>query len=221
MRAVNLLPRDVQRSRLDDQRTPLFAAAGALAAITALGVLLGLSASGKADDRRAELQGIEAAIARLPRASQPVISPGVLTQERSNRVAALSAALSTRVSFDRLLQQVSRVLPEDAWLTSLSATSADSAAAAVPGAPPSPTPSAAAAGVTIQGATFSQTDVARVLSRLSVVPTLEDVRLASAELVDPAPQAAAPGVEPMTTPTNGKKYVTFTITASLRTGASS
>jgi hypothetical protein len=77
--------------------------------------------------------------------------------------------------------------------------------------------------VTIQGATYSQSSVARVLSRLSVVPTLADLRLTASALVEPqAEQSRAPGEKPTSTPKRqGKKVVTFTITGSIRTESSS
>lgn len=225
MRAVNLLPRDEQRTRLEGKRTPLLVAAGGISAVTAAAVVLGFSASGAADDRRAELQSVEAAIARLPRAPKAVVSQGALTRERSDRIAALSAALSTRISFDRLLRQIALVLPEDAWLTGLTATSAASPAPTTGnsgGSIPPPPASTAPEAVTIQGATYSHASVVRVLSRLSVVPTLENVRLTASALVEQqASESQTPGEQPAAPKKTGKKVVSFTITASLRTGASS
>ena len=86
----------------------------------------------------------------------------------------MSAALTSRVAWDRVLRQVSLVLPEDVWLTSLSATAPSPATAA--GA-------ATASGFTLIGSTYSQNGVARFLSRLAVIPDLENVRLQSSESV--------------------------------------
>ncbi len=67
------------------------------------------------------------------------------------------------------------MLPEDVWLTTLSATApAVEAEAAPEGA-------RAATGFTLIGSTYSQDGVARFLSRLSVVPDLANVRLLSSE----------------------------------------
>jgi Tfp pilus assembly protein PilN len=220
MRAVNLLPRDEQQARFEGKRTPLLVLAGGVAAVTAAAVMLGLSASGAADDKRAQLQSVEAAIARLPRAPKPAVSQGTLTQERTDRIAALSAALSTRISFDRLLRQIALVLPEDAWLTGLRVVSPGSLTSVTP-TPSSPTPATTTEDVTIEGATYSHPSVARVLSRLSVVPTLQNVRLTASALVEQqAAGPATPGEKPATQK-KGKPVVTFTVTASLRTGASS
>jgi Tfp pilus assembly protein PilN len=185
--------------------------------------MLGLSASSGLGDKRAQLQSLEAAIARIPRPSQPAVSTGALTQERTDRIAALSVALSARIPFDRLLRQIAVVLPEDAWLTGVTAASPEILAPspATPGSPPQPQSSAE--GVTIQGATYSHASVARVLSRLAILPSLENVRLAASALVEEQPaESKSPG-EATSAPKkkSGKKrmLVTFTITASVRSSS--
>ena len=146
----------------------------------------------------------------------PSASPavaGLVGQERTDRVAALAAALSTRVRFDRLLRELAYVLPADAWLTGLTA-SAPASAAPVGAA----TPSTTADGVTITGATYSQASVARVLARLNALPSLDRVRLAETSRNDPQADDAAPATK------NKKKrraVVTFTISGSLATGSTS
>jgi Tfp pilus assembly protein PilN len=221
MRAVNLLPRDEQHARFEGRRAPLLVACGGITVVTVLLVAVGLSASGSAGEKRAELQGIESSIATLPQPAVPGLSSGLISQERTDRVAALAAALSTQISFDRLFRQISLVLPEDAWLTGLNAAATASVAgtSTTPGTI-TPPASAAADGVTILGATYSQESVARVLSRLSVVPTLQNVRLTSSALAEPASSSQTPGQQSAPRSKSGKKVVTFTITASVRTGAS-
>ena len=222
MRAVNLLPRDVERTCVEGARTPLLVVAGGVALVTAAAVVLSFTASGVADERRAELAATEAAIALVPTASRPAVTQSALVQERTDRVAALSAALSTRISFDRLLRELSLVLPEDAWLTGITAAAPASFApvGAVQGAAPPPPPSGTD-GVTIQGATYSHDSVARVLSRLFVVPSLENVRLTASARVEPPQdenneQKKKKKKKKKDRP---KTVVTFTVTAALQTGS--
>jgi Tfp pilus assembly protein PilN len=223
MRAVNLLPRDEQHARFEGKRTPLLVACGGVTVVTVLLVAVGVSASGSAGEKRAQLQGIESSIATLPQPAESGLSSGLISQERTDRVAALAAALSTQISFDRLFRQISLVLPEDAWLTGLNAAATGSVAAGTSTTPGTITPPASAGtdGVTILGATYSQESVARVLSRLSVVPTLQSVRLTSSALAEPESSSQAPGQQSAPAAKSGKKVVTFTITASVRTGAAS
>ncbi len=186
MRAVNLLPRDLASQQTEGGRTPILLAAGGVAAITAAAVVLFMSASGSVSDQRAQLESVEAAIARLPVPGRPAVAPGAIAQERTDRVAALSAALATRTPVDRLLRELAFVLPEDAWLTGLTASApiiAVPTGAPAGGAAPATT---SLPGVTIQGATYSHQSVARVLARLAALPTLTDVRLTASARVVPA-----------------------------------
>lgn len=206
MRAVNLLPRDVEQARGDGERASLLVAGGGLAAVTAACVVMFLGASGSVADQKAQLDSVEAAIAKIPKKQSPAIAPGAIAQERTERTSALAAALATRVPVDRLLQELAYVLPEDAWLTALSATVPASGAAV-------PTTSAGTQGVSIVGATYSHSSVARVLSRLAAVPTLADVRLTgSSRVVLSSPTGTESKVIT-------KKVVTFTISANLRLGS--
>lgn len=222
MRAVNLLPPDLERQRSEGGRLPVLVAAGGVAAVTAAAVVLVMGASGSVSDQRSQLESVEAAIARIPTKGEPAVAPGTIAQERSDRVTALSAALTTRIPMDRLLRELAYVLPEDAWLTGLTATapvSAEGVAAAPPG---SAAPAAGAPGITIQGATYSHESVARVLARLGALPTLSNVRLSASARVEPAaPAGDAATQKSKKSKKKAKKQkavVTFTITAGFRTG---
>lgn len=216
MRAVNLLPRDLERQGGEGGKEPLFVAAGGVAAATAAAVVLFMSASGSISDQQSRLDALEAAIAKIPnRTGQPAVAPSVIAQERADRVAALSAALTTQVPFDRILRTLAYVLPEDAWLTGM--TAAAPATAATGAAPPG-TPAAApttAQGVTIQGATYSNLSVARVLGRLATIPALENVRLTATARVEPtAPETDATS-KSKSKAKKGKTVVVFTIDANI------
>ena len=223
MRAVNLLPRDAERQGSDGGRVPIFVAGGGIAAVTAAAAVLFMSASGSVSDQRAQLESVEAAIARVPAPTQPAVAPGTFAQERTDRVTALTAALSTRVPVDRLLRELAYVLPEDAWLTGMTASAPTTPAPT--GAPPGTAAPAAtgAPGVTIQGATYSHQSVARVLARLAALPTLSDVRLTASARVEPVVPESDETTKTKKKKKRAKKpkpVVTFTITANVRSGGS-
>lgn len=215
MRAVNLLPRDIERQRGDGGRAPILVAGGGIAAVTAAVVVLFMSASGSVSDQRSQLDSVEAAIARRPAPGRSAVAPSAIAQERTDRVAALSAALSTRVPVDRLLRELAYVLPDDAWLTGLTASAPANAPTGAPAGSAAPA-ATATPGVTIQGATYSHRSVARVLARLGALPTLADVRLTASARVEPT---VAEG-ESETKAKQQEPVVTFTITASVRSGGS-
>jgi Tfp pilus assembly protein PilN len=171
MRAVNLLPRDEAKRSFEAKRGVVFGGVGGAALATAVLASMMISAGGAADSKQAELDALRAQIAAIP--TTPVVDTSredALAAEKGARVGALSAALAGRVAWDRVLRQVSLVLPEDVWLTNLSAAAPDATQAAV-----------ASSGFTLTGATYSQNGVARFLSRLAVVPDLANVRLQSSQ----------------------------------------
>ncbi len=172
MRAVNLLPRELDRDRKGLQLPVVVGCAGA---VLAAAVLAGgyLSASSSVGSKNAKLAEVEAQIAAVPRPeAQPATVTG-LPAERQARVAALATALAQRVAWDRVLREVSLVLPDDVWLQSLNAT------APTPGGATTAPGTSVPNGFSIHGFTYSQTGVARLLSRLTVIPDLTSVTLQS------------------------------------------
>ncbi len=100
------------------------------------------------------------------------------------RVSALAVVLGQRVVWDRLLREVSEVVPSDVWLTTVTAQSPTYAtgSATAPAAVTTTLPQ----GFVVDGCTYSQPSVARFLARLQLVPDLSDVTLAKAQKQDTA-----------------------------------
>ena len=170
MRAVNLLPREEAKRSFEAKRGVVFGAVGGAALATAVLASMTMSAGGTVGAKQSELDSLRAQIAAIPPAEvKDTSDEDAVIADKSARVGALSAALSGRVAWDRVLRQISLVLPEDVWLTNLAAVAPASAGAA-PGA-----------GLTLTGSTYSHSGVARFLSRLAVVPDLANVRLQSSQ----------------------------------------
>ncbi|MGE5275185.1 MAG: PilN domain-containing protein [Verrucomicrobiota bacterium] len=206
MRAVNLLPAEPKRTRkAPGVVTQLaFVAPFVVGGLLAAGYLL---AGSQVNSKRATLRALQDELAALPAPSPATQQSPALASERSLRIATLSATLQSRLVWDRVLREISQVLPGDVWLTTLSAQSPETpasvaaptpaAAAPTPGsttgsttattATPKTTTSAAPAApaappaepLDLQGYTYSQEGVARLLSRLQVVPALQNVKLIS------------------------------------------
>jgi Tfp pilus assembly protein PilN len=169
VRAVNLLPREEVAKSFEKHRGVAFGAAGGIALVTAGIAALVLGAGGSIKERQLQLDSLNAQLAAVPR---PVANPAAteaaaLGAEKSARTGALSTALAGRVAWDRVLRDISQVLPDDVWLVSLASD----------GAPTDPAAAAAGSNVTLVGSTYSQNGVARFLSRLAVVPALSSVTL--------------------------------------------
>lgn len=176
MRAVNLLPAEGRAgagsstlSGLRKHALPL------LAVVVALGLAGGVvlqfrSASSTVSARQQTLRDLEAQLAKLP---QPEASTSAAAQQQAQRVGVVKTVASGRTTWDGFLYAVSRVVPEDVWLLSLSASQTPTAAT-TPAATPTPsTPGA----FTVTGYTYSQPSVARLMRRLRMVPWLDGVSL--------------------------------------------
>jgi Tfp pilus assembly protein PilN len=203
MRAVNLLP-----SERSPQADPRAGAAGGgvltstRVAIVGAGLALVVSgvvgytfvgARGDAAERREALAAIQEQVARAEaeaeaaaRASQQAAGP-VLPADVKAQLDAFRMVASTRMQWDLLLGDVSRVLPSGSWLSSLT----------LQGTPPIPatgtsTPVMATTptGFVASGYALSHNTVARLMQRLALVPMLSDITLQRSEKANVGPDEA-------------------------------
>ncbi|TML44820.1 MAG: hypothetical protein E6G19_07115 [Actinobacteria bacterium] len=201
MRAVNLLPKETGRRGGTKLAKPVaITGIAGLVFVTALLGLLFSGAHGKVKSRQLELAEKKAELAAIPVPTQSQVQQqDALVADKQARVTALNLALSKRVAWDRVLREFALVLPDDVWLQTLSATapltatatatpssaSSASASASTPvstSSSPAPTTSLVGAlGFNIEGYTYSHEAVARLLTRLSVVPDLQQVQLLTSE----------------------------------------
>jgi Tfp pilus assembly protein PilN len=212
MRAVNLLPRQHVESKKRQQPNTVPLVAGIGGAVVVLALVGGfLLANRSVDRQRQALATAKAVLAVTPAkgvsAKTNAFRSTVLDQ-REQRSLALAAAIGKRVAWDRILRRMALVLPDDVWLTTLNGTvplqsstapaaAAAAAAAATPSAlPPIPT------ALTLQGYTYTQAGVARLLERLQVLPDLKNVQLQNSE----------------TATLNGHTVIQFTIVSDIRKG---
>ena len=220
MRAVNLLPDDPTQRKSIRKEDPAVVVGSALGVIVLLALGAGfMNVHAKVNAEQAKLTAARSELAQLslvkrhaavvlkPVHVKAIVPVPAVTSEQQPRLDALSSAMSTRIAWDRILREFSLVLPNDVSLTSLTMT-APAVVAAVP--------VAGTQGFTIGGTAYSHDGVARLLSRLMLIPDLANVTLSnsaaaansasaasvqfsiSAEIkgapapVPPAPAAAAP-----------------------------
>ena len=175
MRAVNLLPRDTRQRAVRKESVPVLV--GVCSGVLVLAVLgaMFMMGSGKIAAQQRKLDDLNRRYHALPPPpAGPTAAEQQLAGAKDARVAALTVALSSRVAWDRVFREFSLVLPDDVWLTTLTAKSpispATNIATGSTGAP---------SQFTILGRTYSHDGVARLLSRLQVVPDLTNVQLLS------------------------------------------
>jgi Tfp pilus assembly protein PilN len=186
MEAVNLLPAYARPGHPwaavgKDLSARRVLKAGTVAACV---VAVGLGASyylerSVVNHRQATLADVQAQVAVVDAKAAPLRAAQAAA---AARMAAAGSASEKRVAWEALLSDVSRVLPKQVYLQSLSAQSptplAPGAAVAAPTAAPG-TPTPAASGFSATGVASSHVKVAVVLDRLASLPWLTNVTLVS------------------------------------------
>jgi Tfp pilus assembly protein PilN len=200
MRAVNLLQREVakQRKSLTQENMPAVVGAGLGVFVTGMLALGFMHEAGAVNSAQKELEQAKQELANTPRpapATQRVDPNAQLAGEKSARVLAVSTVVGARIGWDRIVREFSQVLPDDISLTSLTLQTPEATATTTPGQTP--------ISFTIIGDTYSHDSVARLLSRLALIPELTNVTLAS----DSSNAATADALK------GGPDLITFTITA--------
>ncbi|HVM57317.1 MAG TPA: PilN domain-containing protein [Gaiellaceae bacterium] len=184
MRAVNLLPPDERQAKSLKNEDPAIVVGSAAGLVVLIALSLGFflahsNASAqqqKLDAARLELGKlslVKPKPVKVPKSTRPIIPIPAVTSEQTPLMQAVSGALSYRIAWDRILREFSLVVPDDITVTSMVLTAPPTVAAAPGSSASAPT------GLTLAGTAYSQDSVARLMSRLMLIPDLSDVTLMS------------------------------------------
>lgn len=142
----------------------------AVAAVLVVGALVAGWATmelGAVRDHTAVLSTLQAQLSAIPSPTAPTRRLLVLGADRRARVDAIASALGGRIAWDRILREISAVLPSDLSLTDIVADTGKGAN-----------------GLRLRGYAPDQAGVALALTRLAVVADLADVSLERSERVN-------------------------------------
>jgi Tfp pilus assembly protein PilN len=148
-----------QGTRRAGSRRVVLAVAGSIV-IAAVAVGWALSDRAAVRDRQAVLGTLNTQLAAIPSPTAPTRTLLTLGADRRARVDAIAAVLGSRVAWDRILREVSAVLPDNVWLSELTTTGAG-----------------LSGGLRLRGYATRQQAVAATLARLGIVADLSNVRL--------------------------------------------
>jgi Tfp pilus assembly protein PilN len=203
MKRINLLPRE-QRAKASRERGLLYAMLLLVGIVVVLGLLY-VQQNSVLNDRQQELDDLQAQSTALQveiAALQPYQD---LQTMRQQMIETATGIYQARVPWSNFLEELSLVIPTDIGLVTLNCIVP---AAMQPGAAPE---EAAAAGsdavdITFTGQAWSHDDVAEFMTRLGLIPQIQNVLLTTS--TGPAESTAVTS----STQTPG----TFTVTAQLR-----
>jgi len=224
VKPVNLLP-EGERSRRTAQAAPgnaSYIVLGVLGALL-LAMVGYVMTQNQISSRTSEIARAEQEKAVAEQRASRLAAFGDFAEIKETRVRSVTELAESRFDWERLMRELSLVLPEDTWLTDLTASASPEAAAAGTGGATTPsattgattpgatTPGAAAASgptVTIGGCSKSQEKVAVTLVRLRKLYRASDVQLnesAESETAEtPGTAGAQPTSDPATAGTSGE-----------------
>jgi Tfp pilus assembly protein PilN len=185
MRAVNLLPQDGKK-RLGStgaRRAPLIAV-GAVAALGAMGYW-GYSGHQNVDQARNDVAAATAERDALQTEFGAFQQAKALEAGQKLRAGAVVSLAAGRVNWERLVRDLSAVMPRQVWLTNLKGET-DPVAATPVAATTALNNAAAPRGIHLDGFAFTQRQVALLMARAATVPGLGEPRLATSEVQDRA-----------------------------------
>jgi Tfp pilus assembly protein PilN len=129
MRPVNLIPPEQRRGSQSPLRTgPLpYIVLGALVALL-VGVALLVVTGNEISERNSEAVTLKREDKLAQKKAERLASYVQLSQLRQQRTETVSALADSRFDWERVMRELSRVLPSDVWLTTLNASASPEAA---------------------------------------------------------------------------------------------
>lgn len=176
MRRINLVPRNERvRTSTDIGMLALIG----LAVVVIFGLGMGYyMLSGQLDQKKADLAAAQAQVTQLKSQVAALDSYQALAKQREDREEIVQGIYARRTLVADVLDDLSQAIPDTAWFQSLTIKTDDPVI--VSGIESSSSSDKAGSSVEIEGDTYSFEQVAQVLVRLKLIPSLEGVTLSSA-----------------------------------------
>jgi Tfp pilus assembly protein PilN len=188
MRPINLIPPDQRRGEHAPLRSgPLaYLLVGALVALLA-GVTAMVMTSNEIAERKADIVTLEAEDAAEAAEAQRLSAFVQFATMREQRLTTVASLADSRFDWERVMRELALVLPEDAWLVSLTATATPDASTGADGGSGSGLrPSAAGPALELVGCASGQQAVAGFVGALKDIDGITRVGVESSELADQA-----------------------------------
>jgi Tfp pilus assembly protein PilN len=179
MRAVNLIPTDQQRGAGGAAGRSGGGAYLLLGALALIVVMAGayVMAGKKVDDKKTELASVSQQAAAAEAKAHELTSYTKFASIRTKRVDTVTQLANSRFDWSHALREVARVLPTNAWLTSMAGSTAPgvgSGGSALRSALPVP-------AIELSGCTTSQASVAKMMARMRLIDGVQRVSLQSSD----------------------------------------
>jgi Tfp pilus assembly protein PilN len=195
MRAVNLIPSDQQRGAGGAAGRSGGGAYILLGALTLFVVMAAayVHTGNAADSKKAELARVTQEATAAEAKAQSLQSFTKFSSLRTRRVDTVSQLAASRFDWSHALREVARVLPTNAWLSSLTGTTSPTVSLSGSSGGSGLRSALAVPAIAIQGCTTSQASVARMMARLRLIDGVQRVSLEDSTKVQAAGGAVGDG----------------------------
>ena len=194
MRPINLIPPESRRGASAPMRTgPLpYLLVGALVLVLA-GVALLVLAGNTVSDREAEVARLHREDGRAAAKAQRLIAFTQFSQMQQARTETITSLADSRFDWERVVRELSLVLPADVWLTELNASASGAEGS---GGNSGLRGEIAGPAMELEGCTVGQESVARFVNALKDIDGVTRVAVGSSELLAKAEgEASSEGEE--------------------------
>ena len=178
MRPVNLIPGDQRMQATGAQSGSAYVVVGVLALLLGM-VAFYVLTSNKATERQADTAAAKAQADQLEARANSLGAFATFATIKETRLASVRTVSDSRFDWERMMRELSRVIPPKGWLlevnASTSGASGDTSTTSQTGTDSGP-PAA-----TLRGCAMSQTDVARMMTRMREMHKVSDVALTTSE----------------------------------------
>jgi Tfp pilus assembly protein PilN len=205
MRPVNLLPQEARRQTTSARPGGAYAVLGVLGVLLVMAVAYVLT-SNQVNQRTGDADAASAEADRLEAQAQQLGSFTNFAQVRQTRLASVADVAGTRFDWERLMRELSRIMPAGSWLQTTDASTTPEEDVAT--APPGGTTTGGTSGphANLVGCTPNQSDVARMMVRMRRMHRVTEVKLNESTREATGPDAEKPTVD------NCGRYYKFDLT---------
>jgi Tfp pilus assembly protein PilN len=194
MRPVNLIPAQERHGSQSPLRTgPLpYIVLGALVALLA-GMALLVVTDNQISERKSELVALKREDAAAKKRAERLASYVQLAQLRQERTETISSLADSRFDWERVMRELSKVLPADVWLTTLDASASSAAGGSGEASTSGMRGSIAGPALEINGCAKGQKGVAGLVTALKEIDGVTRVGVESSAISSEGSSVEASG----------------------------
>jgi Tfp pilus assembly protein PilN len=180
MRAVNLLPQEQRRVQASGARKgSAYVVLGVLAVLLAMAVGY-VATANKVTSRESDAASARAEADRLEARARELGSFTNFAQIKQTRLASVSGVAASRFDWERVMRELSRLMPTGSWLQTTNASvtgETDESSTSTSTTTSSSEPGTGSPSLNLVGCTPHQSDVAQMMVRLRQMHRASDVEL--------------------------------------------